>query len=875
MPDSPTSQPNLSRSVTGTLIAFALIGALLIATGDKDYPELHAILDTGGFLLSGLLASLFWDMGVRLDRPLPKRIAVSFAVTSLLELIHILVAVEWSGVLAPIAQAEHLLRPSTWPPAAYLLPVGITSAVLLARPGQPHLAAFTSVLLALGAGLIALFHWLPKYGPPGWLGISRSTLLFVPLLWVLAGWLCWRQRAEERALPLLALMAVVLFPAHLAMLYSHAPNDAPAMVAHFGKICGYLFMLLTLMHMASTDMLERIRAERALAQLNDELERRVVERTAQLESANGLLEVEIGVRRQAEQKAHAQLERLNLLHQITRAIGERQDLKSIFQVVVRSVEEHLPVDFGCICLHEQGQNWLSVAHVGVGSEALALSLALTAQARVAIDANGLSHCLRGQLVYEPDVAEVPMPFAQRLAQGGLRAVVMAPLLVESQVFGLLLAGRRQPQSFASGECEFLRQLSEHVALAAHQAQLHGALQRAYDDLRQTQQAAMQQERLRALGQMASGIAHDINNAISPVAIYTESLLETEANLSERARQCLETIQRAIDDVAKTVSRMREFYRPHEPQSTLARVRLDTLAQQVIDLTRARWSDMPQQRGCVIRMVTDFSPDLPDTMGVESEIREALINLVFNAVDAMPEGGILTVRTRAVQGRPEPSGAPMPRQVWVEIGDTGVGMDEGTRRRCLEPFFTTKGERGTGLGLAMVYGVVQRHGAEIEIDSEPGNGTKVRLVFPVSEVLAGLVQPAPPAAAPPRQRILIVDDDPLVLKSLRDTLETDGHRVVAANGGEAGIEAFQSAQQRGEPFGVVITDLGMPHIDGRRVAGAVKAASPSTPVILLTGWGQRLADNGDQPANVNRVLSKPPKLRELREALAACCHEVAS
>ena len=164
MPDSSISQPTLFRSVTGTLIAFALIGALLIAAGDKDYPELHAILDTGGFLLSGLLASLFWDMGVRLDRPLPKRIAVSFAVTSLLELIHILVAVEWSGVLAPIAQAEHLLRPSTWPPAAYLLPVGITSAVLLARPGQPHLAAFTSVLLALGAGLIALFHWLPKYG---------------------------------------------------------------------------------------------------------------------------------------------------------------------------------------------------------------------------------------------------------------------------------------------------------------------------------------------------------------------------------------------------------------------------------------------------------------------------------------------------------------------------------------------------------------------------------------------------------------------------------------------------------------------------------------------------------------------------------------
>ena len=131
-------------------------------------------------------------------------------------------------------------------------------------------------------------------------------------------------------------------------------------------------------------------------------------------------------------------------------------------------------------------------------------------------------------------------------------MVAAPLLVESQVFGVLIAARREPNSFSSGDCEFLRQLSEHVALAAHQAQVHTALQQAYDDLRQTQQAVMQQERLRALGQMASGIAHDINNALSPMALYTESLLEREPNLSPRTREYLETSQRAIEDVAHTV-----------------------------------------------------------------------------------------------------------------------------------------------------------------------------------------------------------------------------------------------------------------------------------------------------------------------------------
>jgi signal transduction histidine kinase/CheY-like chemotaxis protein/HAMP domain-containing protein len=609
---------------------------------------------------------------------------------------------------------------------------------------------------------------------------------------------------------------------------------------------------------------------RAFDRMTEKLKGTTVSRD-ELVNANQVLQSEIAARRQAEQKAQAQLERLNLLHQITRATGERQDLQSIFQVVIRSVEDDLPIDFGCVCLREGGNDALTVACVGARSEPLAFDLALTEHARVAIDENGLSRCVRGQLVYEPDITQVPMPFPQRLAGGGLRSIVMAPLLAESQVFGLLVAARCEPHSFSSGECEFLRQLSEHVALAAHQAQLHGALQQAYDDLRQTQQAVMQQERLRALGQMASGIAHDINNAISPIALYTESLLEKEPNLSVRARGYLETIQRAIDDVAKTVARMREFYRQREPQLTLGPVHLNSLAQQVVDLTRARWHDMPQQSGRVIRLVSDFTPDPPAIMGIESEIREALINLIFNAVDAMPEGGTLTVRTRAKQAEPDANGSIASRQVEVAIVDSGVGMDEDTRRRCLEPFFTTKGERGTGLGLAMVYGVVQRHSAEIEIDSTPSKGTSVRLVFFVSEsTIAATDRSAAGNAVPPRQRILVVDDDPLLLKSLRDTLEADGHVVVAANGGQAGIDAFTAAQQSEKAFTVVITDLGMPHVDGRRVASAVTALSPSTPVILLTGWGQRLIASGDVPANVNCVLSKPPRLRELREALAHSC-----
>jgi CheY-like chemotaxis protein len=216
----------------------------------------------------------------------------------------------------------------------------------------------------------------------------------------------------------------------------------------------------------------------------------------------------------------------------------------------------------------------------------------------------------------------------------------------------------------------------------------------------------------------------------------------------------------------------------------------------------------------------------------------------------------------------PAADDVARYVHLEVTDTGVGMDDETRRRCLEPFYTTKGERGTGLGLAMVYGMVQRHSADLEIDSAVGRGTTVRLIFSVADPLA-----VPSAAGPrlqlsaKRLRILLVDDDPLLIKSLRDILEQDGHVVTVADGGQKGIDTFTGALTGKTPFSLVITDLGMPYVDGRRVAAAIKAASPDTPVVLLTGWGKRLLAENDIPAHVDRVLSKPPRLAEVRGALA--------
>jgi len=166
---------------------------------------------------------------------------------------------------------------------------------------------------------------------------------------------------------------------------------------------------------------------------------------------------------------------------------------------------------------------------------------------------------------------------------------------------------------------------------------------------------------------------------------------------------------------------------------------------------------------------------------------------------------------------------------------------------------------------MVFGMVQRHGGDFEIDSELGRGTTMRMILPhapsgISDSDQQLVPPPKPL------RLLLIDDDPLLLRSLRDSLELDGHEVVTADGGQAGIDAFALAGNSGARFDAVITDLGMPYIDGRKVAARVRQLSGEVPIIMLTGWGHRLIATSDQPEHVDRVLSKPPKMAELRSAL---------
>jgi signal transduction histidine kinase len=400
-----------------------------------------------------------------------------------------------------------------------------------------------------------------------------------------------------------------------------------------------------------------------------------------------------------------------------------------------------------------------------------------------------------------------------------------------------------------------------------QVRLTEGTQKAYDELRRTQQVVVQQERLRALGQMASGVAHDVNNALSPIVAYSELLLNTLPDLPETAREFLQTIKRSGNDIAHIVARMREFYRRRSDTEQLVKVNANQIIDEVIDLTRPRWRDLSQREGISIQMQRELEPKLPLLVSDPSDLREALINLIFNAVDALPQGGVITLVTRSIS-RPTLTPEGPERRLQIEVRDNGIGMEEKTRERCLEPFFSTKAKRGgTGLGLAMVYGMMQRHDGTIEIDSTPGRGTCIRLTFPIREkTLQAVLIPVAELTPNRSLHVLCIDDEPQIRQLLSDCLSSYNHQVTVAASGKDGVELFRTAQLSNHPYEIVVTDLGMPDMDGTQVVRTIKAESPGTPIIMMTGWGTMMKEDGETTPQVDALIGKPPRIQELNNLL---------
>jgi CheY-like chemotaxis protein len=342
------------------------------------------------------------------------------------------------------------------------------------------------------------------------------------------------------------------------------------------------------------------------------------------------------------------------------------------------------------------------------------------------------------------------------------------------------------------------------------------------------------------------------------------LLEHPEILQDAAKSTkyLKLIMTGVEDAASVVSRLREFYRKREEGEAYRPLSLNQMVEQAVALTRPRWRDEALSSGRTILVEADMRP-VPRILGSESEMRELLANLIFNAVDAMPEGGLIRIRTgmREASAREETPLAPRVPQVFLEVSDTGTGMTDDVRRRCLEPFFSTKGERGTGLGLPMVYGIVKRHRGTMDIESTVGKGTTFIVLLPADTSQAREAAPRTQARSGPLH-VLVVDDEPIARDVLSEYLMGDGHTVDTAVNGREGFEKFKSGR-----YALVITDRAMPELGGDQLAAMVKEAAPDTPVILLTGFGDLMNAAGEKPDGVDMVVKKPIRLATLREVLA--------
>ncbi len=371
----------------------------------------------------------------------------------------------------------------------------------------------------------------------------------------------------------------------------------------------------------------------------------------------------------------------------------------------------------------------------------------------------------------------------------------------------------------------------------------------------------QMEKLSALGELASGVAHDFNNTLAGILGRAQLLQRT--NDLEKVKRGLEIIIKTAEDGAKTVKRIQDFARQRRDHD-FELVSIDQILMDASEITRPRWKNCAEASNIHITMDLQIGSNAL-VMGDDSELREVLVNMVFNAIDAMPEGGTLTLTTRTGN-----------ESVIIEVIDTGVGMYPEVRSKIFDPFFTTKGKAGLGLGLAVSFGIIRRHGGNIEVESQYGHGTQFRITLPLAKIADKTIQIEPSATELPAPaacestepqlpaRLLVVDDEDFIRELLREILEDEHCEVHVAEGGAEALALFSEMK-----FDGVFTDVGMPGMSGWELAREIRRQDPRVPIAVITGWGEAVGSHEQKAAGVNWIVAKP----FTADRIAELVHEV--
>lgn len=388
---------------------------------------------------------------------------------------------------------------------------------------------------------------------------------------------------------------------------------------------------------------------------------------------------------------------------------------------------------------------------------------------------------------------------------------------------------------------------ETSAAQADQAEKHvKELSHYIAEQKRIQEQFTQLEKLSALGELASGVAHDFNNTLAGILGRAQLLQRT--NDPEKIKRGLDIIIKAAEDGAKTVKRIQDFARQRRDHD-FELVSVDQILTDASEITRPRWKNCAEAANVHISLDLQIHSNAM-VMGDDSELREVLVNMVFNAIDAMPEGGKLTLATSTIDD-----------SVVITIADTGVGMYPEVRSRIFDPFFTTKGTAGLGLGLAVSFGIIRRHGGNIEVESTYGKGTEFRITLPLASVArialpttqkhVNVVPVITKLPDPPPTTVLVVDDEDFVRELLQEILESEGCKVQVAESGIQALELYAA-----EKFDCIFTDVGMPGMSGWELAQAIREQNRTIPIAVITGWGEAVGSDEQKAAGVDWVVAKP-------------------
>lgn len=435
--------------------------------------------------------------------------------------------------------------------------------------------------------------------------------------------------------------------------------------------------------------------------------------------------------------------------------------------------------------------------------------------------------------------DVQFPEDDLMKDAGFRSGIRVPLLNKNKVIGSFTLWSKSPNMFSAREKRVVGRLAAQIEPAIENANLYEEVEQTLKSLRATQEKMMQMERLRAMGELSRGVAHDLNNALSAILGRTQIVMSQITD--ETHLKSLRIVEQAAQDSAQVVKRILKFTKLDD-NSEFEDVDVNQLVADVIELTRHKWYNEAQSKGQSIEISTKLG-DVPHTRGSYAELREVLTNLVINAYEAIEGDGNIELQTS--------SSADFVR---ISLTDDGKGMTPEVKEKLFDPYFTTKGSEGNGIGTTVSQAIITQHSGTMDVESELGVGTTFNILLPVAEqsdIPVSETDDGPTEKPKAVANILVIEDEDAIRETLSEMLELGGHTITLAENGEVGLKCFKEAQ-----FDIVFTDLGMPGISGWEVARAVRAMREDIPIIMVTGWGVGIGHEEMEQNGVDEVLAKP-------------------